>query len=514
MDCITYSNIGVGKTSLIKSIVQICEDIVHVDPLSSNVSSMEQLPPRKSKGKTSSSSANSTSHISEVYASTKAYPPWWSDIEESRVMRRRKSVGDTVLERNLCFVDTPGYSHVTSASENVDSVVRYIESQLTKVFSLATANEGELLSMLSGNGGTQVDVVLYMIVQRIASFGALTNEIVLMFRLAIKPLDLDFLRRLSTLTNVIPLVAKADLLSTEEAERVKTSISNDLESAGIRPFAFEPNRPASSSMYTVCSAPSNDEDNMDASLLMSPDYIQPLQPSDLTELVHQIFDNDHIPWLRHLAAKRLINTRREMEASTMTASFPGSSINPLQASPLRSPHLATSPIASQTVVPFASGASSYVQIRVADHTQREEKLAQVRLAKWAGDLQRSLQNERARYEALSRGERAIWLTERLGECVNDGTLLPVQGSIAVASPENTLPSSKTEASGSSVRSFADGGDPLGLLRWNEAMRRRGWIAFQMVGSFGVLGAMAVWMARCWGVGTDGYPGWTWVWWDW
>ncbi len=315
---------------------------------------------------------------------------------------------------------------------------------------------------------------------------------------------------MSTVTNVIPLVAKADLLSNEEAEHVKASISNDLESAGIKSFVFNPSAPATSSIYTVCSAASSDDDNMDASLLMSPDYIQPLLPSKLNELVDQIFDKDHISWLRHLAATKLVSTRREIEASIMVASVPPTSLNALQARTLRSP-TSTSPTAAHSIVPYASGASSYVQTRLADHTQREEKLAQVRLAKWAGDLQRSLQNERARYEALSRGERAIWLTERLGECVNDGTLVSVQDS---ATPSTKAFSSlKAESSGPSGR-FADGGDPLGLLRWNEAMRRRGWIAFQVVGSFGVLGAMAVWMARSWGLGSDGYPGWTWAWWGW
>ena len=328
----------------------------------------------------------------------------------------------------------------------------------------------------------------------------------------LKPMDLDFLRRLSTLTNVIPLVAKADLLSKEEAERMKSAITSDLESAGIKPFMFNRTRPATSSIYTVCSAPSSDEDNMDASLLMSPDYIQPLLPSMLSELVHQIFDEDHIPWLRHLAAKKLINTRRETEVTSIFSSPPKSPLDPLQAPSLSSHNSLTSPTSTQAVVHHASGASSYVQVRVSDITQREERLAQVRLAKWAGDLQRSLQNERARYEALSRGERAVWLTERLGECVNDGTLVPVQGSATVAPSDKALTSIKGESWSSLRGSFMDGGDPLGLLRWNEAMRRRGWIAFQVVGSFGVLGAMAVWMARSWGLGTDEYTGWTWVWW--
>ena len=161
--------IGVGKTSLIKSIVQTCEDIVHVDPLSPNPPSIDQLPSRKINGKLGSTNLKSTNRITEVYASTKPYPTWWSDIDETKILRRRKSIGDTVLERNLCFVDTPGYSHGMSRMESIDSILQYIETQFTKPFADATGNQGDFVSLLSGSGGSQVDVVLYMIAQGMSS---------------------------------------------------------------------------------------------------------------------------------------------------------------------------------------------------------------------------------------------------------------------------------------------------------------------------------------------------------
>jgi hypothetical protein len=107
----------VGKTSLIKAIVQTCEDIVHVDPLTSTTISIpDRRKSSKSKSRSGSTDLQATSQITEIYASTKAYPAWWSDLEESRILRRRKSMGDSVLERNLCFVDTPGYGNKTSVS--------------------------------------------------------------------------------------------------------------------------------------------------------------------------------------------------------------------------------------------------------------------------------------------------------------------------------------------------------------------------------------------------------------
>jgi predicted GTPase len=108
--------LGVGKSSLIRAIVQTCEDIVHADSLFLPSTSAV---PRDSKSKSKSRKGmvhDSTTRITEVYASTRAYPSWWSELEEGKVLRRRRSsgVGDSILERNICFVDTPGWGKATS----------------------------------------------------------------------------------------------------------------------------------------------------------------------------------------------------------------------------------------------------------------------------------------------------------------------------------------------------------------------------------------------------------------
>ena len=68
-----------------------------------------------------------------------------------------------MLERNLCFVDTPGHSHGTSAAEGMELIFQYIESHIAKSTSTTSMSDGDLLNMLGGNGGTQVDLVLYLI---------------------------------------------------------------------------------------------------------------------------------------------------------------------------------------------------------------------------------------------------------------------------------------------------------------------------------------------------------------
>lgn len=498
---ILIMHVGVGKTSLIKSIVQTCEDIVHVDPLSPNLPSVDKLPSGKQRSKPDSLNVRATQQITEVYASTKSYPSWWSDIEDTKVLRRRKSIGDTVLERNVCFVDTPGYSKGISNMESIQSILQYIESQLTKPFSAPTASEGDIAGLLSGTGGSQVDVVFYLVAQSMYSCTTTTISW-LIGSTGLKDEDVTFLHHLATITNVIPLIAKADIQSFQETEMLRRSIDK-LQHSQIRFFTSKSDTPTQA--YTVCSATADDDETMDASTLMSPEYIQPLIPSELTALVKQVFNPDNMACLRHLAAKKLVQAQGS-KIFSIPVPFSRSTSNPLYDRPPASPTYSLE--ASPTMVSYARVLSPYAHARLSDHTQQEERLAQIRLAKWAGDLQRSLQNERARYEAIARGERAVWLTERLGETVNEGALVPTEGSIPYAQTEKgTIPTKSDVGRVVGHRGLLDAGDPLGLLRWNEVMKRRGWIAFQILGSVGIL----VWAAKTWIVGSDGYGSWTWGW---
>lgn len=143
---------GVGKTSLVRSIVQLCEDIVHVDP----------SPPTRSNKRKRSRDGNSTTCITEIHASTKAYPHWWTEAEDS-CFRRRRSLSDAVLERNVTFVDTPGFGRSASSVEDQNLVVDYVESLLYQNASVPSMEDSDLLGVISGNGGVQVDLVLYLL---------------------------------------------------------------------------------------------------------------------------------------------------------------------------------------------------------------------------------------------------------------------------------------------------------------------------------------------------------------
>ena len=347
----------------------------------------------------------------------------------------------------------------------------------------------------------------------------------------VKPVDLEYIRRLSPLTNVIPIIAKADTLDAAEIKSLKVSIVNELRSADVRPFLFgmtddDPQRRVEPcAPFAISSAVASDAENMDASLLMSPDYIQPLVSTELVALVGRVFERDSIAWLRHAAAKKFIHWRNRSASSSMMTQSPHSlsmQSSTYAQDAISSPSSffdsSSSPLPSHVLVPPMGATSSYALARVTDHTRHEERMAQVRLAKWASDLQRSLQNERERFEALARGERAVWLTERLGECVADGTLVPVPSDrgnnmvLARLGSNNSRYMSAATPSGTSstARTGLNPRDPLGLLEWNEKIKKRGWLVIRVVGGCSVVGGLAVWIAKSWGY--DGLINWYWGWW--
>lgn len=78
-------------------------------------------------------------------------------------MRRRKSIGEIVLERNLCFVDTPAIS--LSRPGQTDAILQYMRQQLHRAITALAGPNVDLQNLLAGNGGSQVDAILYFISQ-------------------------------------------------------------------------------------------------------------------------------------------------------------------------------------------------------------------------------------------------------------------------------------------------------------------------------------------------------------
>lgn len=264
--------------------------------------------------------------------------------------------------------------------------------------------------------------------------------------------------------------------------------------AGVKPFSFNTSARSSGDLepmcpYAVSSTAGSDHDIMDASLLMSPDYVQPLVQSELVTVVEQVFCENGASWLRHAAAKKYLQWKSD------NPSKPQDLYKPMDL-PGGPP---TSLVATGRLSSPLGATSQYSLARIADHTQREERLAQIRLANWASDLQRGLTNERAHYEALARGERAIWLTEKLNDCVQDGSLVPVgdrdwdrDRSVSRLREKIGRRMARGRSQSTSTMQHQD---PLGLLQVAARLKANSWVALEVLGSVGVLGGVAIWVSK-------------------
>lgn len=305
-----------------------------------------------------------------------------------------------------------------------------------------------------------------------------------------------FLRRLTEISNVIILLSKSDDRSPEETEVLRRSIKDQLSEANIQQFHF-PQEKSRQGPFTVCSTPSEDDDNMDASLLMSSEYVQPLIQSELGSVVRQILEKDTAACLRHIAATKLVKAQSHL-LHPPTPSSQQAVSNPLPASP----HFRQS---SPTLSPLSHtlpGLSPFIQAKIGDHTQQEERMVQIRLAKWASDLQRSLQNERKRFERLALDERAAWLNERLNEIPKDDSL---------QDQKSTSNVDRRQRLGSGLidhQTLRNLNDPLGILQCNDLITERGWLVMQVAGGFGLLGALAMWIVKSASMEYE----WNWTWW--
>lgn len=128
--------IATGKTSIIRSIAQCCEHIVHLDSVNTHFNGP----------------------VLEIYASTRPYQ-WWQnpDYPETLRLRRSSTSVEEILDRNLSFLDfTP------QGSVNVSHAVDFLESSLIPILQKRMA-DADLISLLSNGSQQIVDAVLYML---------------------------------------------------------------------------------------------------------------------------------------------------------------------------------------------------------------------------------------------------------------------------------------------------------------------------------------------------------------
>lgn len=477
----------------------------------------------------------------------------------------------------------------------MERVVDYVESLLYQTSSVTTMEDSDVLGVVSGSGGIAIDVVLYLLppskLRVVSILGSLTD----IFTDSDISADLGYMQRLCALTNVIPVIAKSDTLSAQEAIALKTNILARLQTAPAKPFMFgkalddallavqslsivhpqlkksEPEQypfTTPTYPYAISSTPGPDNETMDASLLMSPEYVQPLLPSELAALVDQVFEPENIAWLRHSAAKKFLAWRRRTKlpadsfilqslqqprspttasvglnqaamnckhtkssvtrhklrscsasanSSIFSAASPSGVLVPQSSSPfytsnLQSPFAGSSPSLAHSDLEHPT---NFSLARYNSFGQNDQPTSEIRIAKWATDLQRSLRNERDRFEELQHNDRAKWLLERVGEEVSRGSIVASPGGSPRAEWAVVHHSDEKQSNAGSRYNKAaglDSRDPLGLCNLSDQVRKQGFVLVKVLGGVSVLGALMVAVVRACGVeaGLPQSGWWNWV----
>lgn len=183
---------------------------------------------------------------------------------------------------------------------------------------------------------------------------------------------------------------------------------------------------------------------------------------------------------------------------------------------LQSPFPDSSPSLAHTHAESFEPPSAFSLARYNHTVQGEKHLAEVRLAKWATDLQRSLRNEKDRYEELQRNERARWLLERVGEEVASGNIVASPGGSpradwAMVRHGRVKDVNVNVGRRHGGRRGLDSRDPLGLCDFSDEVREQGYVFVKLLGGASVLGAALVTAIKVlgWDRGLPDGEFWTW-----
>lgn len=120
----------------------------------------------------------------------------------------------TFVNLCICF---PGFGDAIDNSDSFSAILKYIDDQF----------EHYLRDETGLNRRNIVDNRIHCCFYFISPFGH-----------GLKPLDIEFMKKLHTKVNIVPVIAKADVLTKKEVQRLKTRIMQEIEANGIKIYTL------------------------------------------------------------------------------------------------------------------------------------------------------------------------------------------------------------------------------------------------------------------------------------
>uniref|UniRef100_K7G8N7 Septin 12 n=1 Tax=Pelodiscus sinensis TaxID=13735 RepID=K7G8N7_PELSI len=157
--------------------------------------------------------------VNTLFKSKVSRKPAGPGYEERIPKTVQLQTGSHVIEEKgvrmkLTVTDTPGFGDQINNENCWDPIIKYISEQYEKYL-----REEILISRQRKIPDTRVHGCVYFVPP--------TGH-------WLRPLDLEFMQRLSKIVNVVPVIAKADTLTLEERAEFKQRIQKDLKAHGIR----------------------------------------------------------------------------------------------------------------------------------------------------------------------------------------------------------------------------------------------------------------------------------------
>ncbi|CAO1363369.1 unnamed protein product [Diamesa hyperborea] len=117
------------------------------------------------------------------------------------------------VKLRLTVVDTPGFGDAINNSDSFGAILEYIDEQYERFL----RDESGL------NRRNIVDNRIHCCFYFISPFGH-----------GLKPLDIEFMKKLHSKVNIVPVIAKADVLTKKEIQRLKLRILEEIKENGIK----------------------------------------------------------------------------------------------------------------------------------------------------------------------------------------------------------------------------------------------------------------------------------------
>ncbi|CAG0881882.1 unnamed protein product [Cyprideis torosa] len=155
--------------------------------------------------------------LTDLYKDRKA-----SDVRELTkktvsIERKTVDIEEKGVKLKLTIVDTPGFGDGLNCQENWESIEKYVTDQFEKYLEAESGVNRRNIQ------DTRIHCCLYFI----PPWGR-----------GLRPLDIEFLKRLGNKVNIIPLIGKSDTLTPSESKTLKENVRKDIIKHGIQIYQF------------------------------------------------------------------------------------------------------------------------------------------------------------------------------------------------------------------------------------------------------------------------------------